>query len=311
MKILDCSLRDGGYLTNWNWESELVRDTVRVLNESGIDIIEIGYRSPEEVKKACGLYRYCEDEHIRKVLEKEYNNLCAMVDMKDYMSNGVLDIQLLIKYFKKKNESPFEYVRIAIDISESIDEYHAAKLAVDVLHSLGYKIILNIMKISIVKNMPKFEGWPIEHLYFANSFGSAEMRSILNKAENICNVNLGYHGHANSLRTMPNRIHYGIFDATIIGIGRGAGNTELIGLMLESGLDVRAVYDLQKKYFEPLRKQYQWGYNYAYHYSGIENIHPNYVTALMAKHNNPIDIIEELKKIPLNERSKFKGVLCP
>lgn len=308
MKILDCSLRDGGYLTKWNWDSELVKETVKVLNESGIDIIELGYRSPRDIKPGCGEYRYCDDKFIYSVLKKKYNNLAVMIDLKDYIKDNRLDVHLFCSLFKEKNKSPFSWIRIAIDISEDTNEFDCAKVAIQILHNLEYNVILNIMKISITQFIPSTKYLPIKYLYLANSFGN---NKYLLGNKTIFDNDIGVHIHNNTLRTMNNLYDYSIIDATIMGIGRGAGNTELIGIMIENEMNIKRVYDLQKKYFESLKKKYQWGYNYAYHYAGVNNIHPNYVIKLMAKYDNEIEIIDELKKIPLNERSKFKGVLCP
>ena len=64
MKILDCTLRDGGYYTNWEYDDKLVRETVYALEEANIDVIEIGYKSPLKG----GKYRKCNDHFIQNVL---------------------------------------------------------------------------------------------------------------------------------------------------------------------------------------------------------------------------------------------------
>ena len=46
MKVLDCTLRDGGYYTNWEYDDKLVRETIHALEEANVDVIEIGYKSP-------------------------------------------------------------------------------------------------------------------------------------------------------------------------------------------------------------------------------------------------------------------------
>ena len=50
MKVLDCTLRDGGYYTNWEYDDKLVREIVYALEEANIDVIEIGYKSPLNLK---------------------------------------------------------------------------------------------------------------------------------------------------------------------------------------------------------------------------------------------------------------------
>ncbi len=44
MKILDCTLRDGGYYTNWDFDDKLVNDYLELVKFLPIDIVEVGYR---------------------------------------------------------------------------------------------------------------------------------------------------------------------------------------------------------------------------------------------------------------------------
>ena len=61
MKLLDCTLRDGGYYTNWSFDDDFVKRFIRSLSMAGIDIIEMGYKSPLKG----GKYRKCNDSFIR------------------------------------------------------------------------------------------------------------------------------------------------------------------------------------------------------------------------------------------------------
>ena len=66
--ILDCTFRDGGYYTNWTFDKNMVRETVRVLdNTNKIEYIELGYKSPTKG----GPYKKCNEEYIRTVLKNK------------------------------------------------------------------------------------------------------------------------------------------------------------------------------------------------------------------------------------------------
>nr|MBC8304899.1 hypothetical protein [Pelagibacterales bacterium] len=97
MKILDCTLRDGGYYTNWTFDRSLVRSLVRSLDSQHIDIIEMGYKSP----KQGGYYRKCNDGYIKSVIDFEVNaDLAFMIDVKDYVTDNKIDKKLLYDIIK-------------------------------------------------------------------------------------------------------------------------------------------------------------------------------------------------------------------
>ena len=100
MKLLDCTLRDGGYYTNWDFDTQMVRDLITSLDLSKVDIIELGYKSP--VKG--GKYRKCNDRFIWEVLDyrKPVNlQLAFMIDAKEGLQKQDLSIFSVIEKNKK------------------------------------------------------------------------------------------------------------------------------------------------------------------------------------------------------------------
>ena len=91
MKLLDCTLRDGGYYTNWTFDDSFVKELVKSLSNAGVDIIEMGYKSPLKG----GRYRKCNDSFIKEIVGDLYDtDLAFMIDAKDFI-NGKVDIKLL------------------------------------------------------------------------------------------------------------------------------------------------------------------------------------------------------------------------
>ncbi len=103
--ILDCTLRDGGYHTDWNFDNDLVRKVVSTLD---VDYIELGYKSTS----SSGNFKKCDDKFISTLLEDiEYNaKLAFMVDVKEFT-----DKKSLLKLIQEKSKSPFTLCRIATD----------------------------------------------------------------------------------------------------------------------------------------------------------------------------------------------------
>ena len=109
MKLLDCTLRDGGYYTNWSFDDNFVRELVQSLTFAGVDIIEMGYKSPLKG----GRYRKCNDLFIKDIVGVYKTDLSFMIDAKDFI-NGEVDVKLLKDIVKPASKSPFTYCRLAI-----------------------------------------------------------------------------------------------------------------------------------------------------------------------------------------------------
>jgi len=92
LKILDCTLRDGGYHTNWEFEPNFVGDLIAILDRVGVDVIELGYKSPLRG----GKYKKCNDKFIENILGFiPKSKLSFMVDTKDFVVNNKLDYNLI------------------------------------------------------------------------------------------------------------------------------------------------------------------------------------------------------------------------
>ena len=115
--ILDCTLRDGGYYTNWNFETKMVKDLITALDLSKVDVIELGYKSP--IKG--GKYRKCNDRFIWEVLDHKlpvHSKLAFMIDAKDFVKNDKIEYSLIDDVIHNSENSPFSICRLAIKHSE-------------------------------------------------------------------------------------------------------------------------------------------------------------------------------------------------
>ena len=88
MKILDCTLRDGGYYTNWDFDSKLVNDYLKLIKFLPIDIVEVGYRGNKKKESYLGEFYYLTKNKLKKIKSKigKDKKLSVMVDTKDWKS---------------------------------------------------------------------------------------------------------------------------------------------------------------------------------------------------------------------------------
>ncbi len=138
IKVLDCTIRDGGLINNHHFSDEFVREAYRALSKSGIDYMELGYRSSKELCPIAeyGAWKYCDDDKIRQITEGIESNvkISIMVD-----AHRVRE-----QTFAPADESPVDMIRVATyvkDIDKAID---LAKRTKD----LGYETCVNMMAIS-------------------------------------------------------------------------------------------------------------------------------------------------------------------
>ena len=106
--ILDCTLRDGGYYTHWEFDDELVKEMVSVLSKSEVDYIELGYKSPIPG----GRFRKCNDKFISQLLKDvSYDShLAFMIDAKDFIEDNKVNKRLLLDVIKPKRNHHFHFV---------------------------------------------------------------------------------------------------------------------------------------------------------------------------------------------------------
>jgi len=294
IKILDCTVRDGGLINNHLFDFELVKKIYKAVSFAGVDYMEIGYKNSKELfsAKEYGPWKFCEDDDIKKIIDGVESNtkISVMVDI------GRVNIDDI----KPAGESPVDLIRTAC-YAKDIDK---AIIMVNHFNEKGYETTINIMAIS--KNQdPELEEalHQVEEeskadiLYLVDSFGyfyQENIEYLTKKFKNIVkSKEIGFHGHNNQQLAFSNTIEaiiHGInyLDATVYGIGRAAGNCTLellIGFLKNPKFDIRPILDLISKEFIPLRNTLEWGYIIPYAISGMLNEHPKMAMALRESEN--------------------------
>lgn len=289
-KIVDCTIRDGGLVNNWDFSVEFVQNLYASLNEAGVDYMEIGYKnSPKLLKGAdqAGPWRFLDDEFLRKVLpNKGKTKLSALVDIGRVDEDDILP----------REESLLDLIRVACYIKD-VDK---ALALVQTFHERGYETTLNIMALSNVMENELLEAFEmiresvVDVVYIVDSYGSLDhkdMEYLVNKfKEHLPNKRLGVHTHNNMQLAFSNTLVAAdlgveLLDASVYGMGRAAGNcpTELLVTHLKgTKYELRPVLDIIERYMIPLREKEEWGYIMPYMITGTLDEHPRSAMALRA-----------------------------
>lgn len=323
--ILDCTMRDGGYCNNWQFEKGLVHDAVEVLDRAGVNIIELGYKNPSQKKSKTyeGLFNYCTESQLHFLHDLHHIEYACMVDTKGFLINNSIDQDCIDSFIPPKSESIFSWVRIATyfpNLDASLDFSELLKI-------LGYRVTINLMGTSLLNDREVDEALSIisngniDVFYFSDSFGDLGPHDVVDwirRIQECYKGKIGIHTHDNNGLAFANSvaaINAGIdfVDSTIMGMGRGAGNlrTEQVLLYLYfkknyHHLNPSVILEVMDTYFVPLRNEFKWGYDYTYMLSAMQNIHPTYCQNLRASNLYTIGQVSKiLNSIALSKRSKF------
>jgi 4-hydroxy 2-oxovalerate aldolase len=295
IKVLDCTIRDGGLINKWQFSDEIVRKVFLALSESGIDYMEIGYKSSEKYfsRAEHGAWKFCTEEDIKRIVGEVETKmkLSAMADI------GRIDSED-IPY---KKDSILDMIRVACYTKE-IDKGIA--LAHECLNK-GYEVTINLMAVSKVLERDLDEALDdlsksdVPVVYLVDSFGSLYSEQIHFLAKKYLQAlpgkELGIHTHNNQQLAFANTIEAIIagvnrLDATLYGMGRGAGNCPLellLSFLKNPKFDIRPLIEVIQEIFIPMKAEIEWGYHIPYLITGVLNEHPRSAMKIMAQNDLP------------------------
>lgn len=245
IQILDCTLRDGGYKTKWNFSDNFVRNYIKVCNKLDLNYLEVGFRSKNT--EGYGPFRNIPTKTVKQIAYDTPALLAVMVDLRemteahevDELVDGLGGIVNLIR------------------ITTPYDKLALAQAVVDRLE--GFETSINIMRLNEYAKDQNLVGNIIslrsEYVYMVDTCGSCDMMTISEAFNNVSKFKsptLGFHGHDNLSLAYVNSLSAvssgaKIVDGTIFGLGHGAGNcrTELLLTAFRPKVDYMEIEDLE------------------------------------------------------------------
>jgi len=292
IKVLDCTIRDGGLMNKWQFEDAFVKAVFEACCRAGVDYIEVGYKSSESCfsREDHGAWKFCTDDDIVRVLGEDCADrgikLAAMADI------GRIEYDDI----PPKSESVITLIRVACYVHQ-IDK--AIALAEHCLDK-GYEATINLMAVSKAMERDLDEALDdvaksrVPVFYLVDSFGAMYCEQVERLAKKYVSTlpgkTIGFHGHNNQQLAFANTIEAIIHncnyvDGSLYGIGRGAGNCPLellMSFLKNPKFDPRPLYDVVHKHLLPLRRKIEWGYHVPYLITGVLNEHPRSAMKYMA-----------------------------
>lgn len=321
VKILDCTLRDGGYVNDWGFGKNNIRSMISNMVSAHIDIIETGF--------------------IRDVSHNEdsavFSSMEQIAEMIHPKKTGII-YAVMIEQRNFNNRLISKYDGLSVDVIRLTfrkNEWAEAKETAKILMEKGYKVCVQPVGtatyddkalLNLINEVNELNPYAF---YLVDTLGMMYMRDMRrffylidnNLSPNIC---LGFHSHNNLQMSFSNaqemvRLNTDrtiIIDTSCYGMGRGVGNlaTELfadyINKNVEHKYSLAPILNIVDKFLMPIYAKKRWGYDLPYFLSAIAECHPNYAAHLMKKETLSIESIEHLLSLlPAKERSEYNSGL--
>lgn len=310
IQILDCTLRDGGYVNNWEFGKETIAAVCQASKKTGVDIIELGFFRDEP---------YFEDRAIFSSTEQ----------ISQIVGRGTSDVQFagmieMSNYYPPEYFPPYEgtgpgIIRCVM-WKRALDEAYAYA---ETLVKKGYRFCCQPTRVDqytdaqFAELCQKFSALSPYAVYIVDTFGLLQKEDLLRYArighENLgSDIILGYHAHNNMDQAFGNACafleqDYGDrvlqVDASIGGIGRGAGNLKLEAILHylntyhRTNYDLTPIYEVWDKHLSRVKKEHPWGPELPYFITAAHGCNPNYALAFMEMGLSTSEIYQAIQRI--------------
>lgn len=325
INVLDCTLRDGGCVNNFNFGYEYMNKIISGLEEAFVDAIECGYLDSNNGTED-GRTQFNSEEAIEKSLlvngKKEGISYLAMMDYGKYDANKL----------PLCSEKTVDGIRLAFHKEAIEGALEEGKIVLE----KGYQLFIQPMiakrysdseMISLINRVNELE--EVAAFYLVDSFG--EMR--LNEVKHLMylidyNLNrgiaMGFHSHnnlqlsySNAVAILEMNLNRNLYiDSSIMGMGKGAGNlnTELIidylNLEYQKEYKIAPLLTVIDEVINPLLYMgNKWGYSIEFYLSSIAHCSPTYANYYYNKHTLKVSqIFELLTKLDKQKKISFDKI---
>lgn len=318
ISLLDCTLRDGGYVNDWMFGEEAIKGIGRKLAQACIEFFEVGFIKGDKFNP-------------NRAVFPDIQSMAQMIQPKDpdMIYVGMLDmsapipLERLVPY----DGTSIDGIRVIFKKAKIEEAYVYCKR----VKELGYKLFVNFVGTDnysdeeFVHGIEKFNDLEPFAMSIVDSFGLIRkkqfMRLVYLADNNMApGITLCYHAHNNLQQAFSNAeslVELNLkrdlcIDACVFGMGRGAGNLneELFAEFLNDNYDthykIEPMLEIMDEYLSVIYKEKLWGYSLPLYLSASTGCHPNYAIYLAEKDTLTVKSFNELLKgIPWPDKANF------
>lgn len=303
--LLDCSIRDGGYLNNWGFSDEEVINCYKNVSNAGYDYFEVGFRTNPNLLLNKGKWCYCLEKDL-EIVTKSYDGckIAVMAKMETFTisdfepkSPNITLVRVLVsKSFQEDGKNLSVYKE---------DKIIEAKEMCEKLLNLGYEVCINFACGDLITHeeteiiCKHFHSLNLRSIYLADTYGSFDEENITSQLHNFyleldkynSVIPMGFHSHnnnENALSKTKQAIFHGceMIDSCIGGLGRGAGNLKsellLCELFKQNKIPLKNIVPILKHSI----KYVPYKIHPYYCVAGVLKIHPDFIDQLISSNNS-------------------------
>ena len=318
ISLLDCTLRDGGYVNDWRFGAETIRGFGRKIAQTGIEMYEVGFLKGDVYDPDRAVFP--DADSIGKAVGRKPENLWLL---------GMLDMSAPIPLDRipPYGETVLDGIRVIFK-KDRIDEAFAA---CEALQKKGYAVFVNFVgsdqysDAEFIAGIRKFNVLQPFSMTIVDSFGLIKRKDFLRLVyladHNMASgITLGYHAHNNLQQAMGNaqalcemNLQRDLcIDACVFGMGRGAGNLnlELFAEYMNENYGthyrIEPMLEIMDEYLNEIYREKFWGYSLPLYLSASNHCHPNYAIYLAEKNSLTVKAFNELlQSIPRDDKARF------
>ncbi len=307
IEILDCTLRDGGFVNDWNFGAGSIANIIGRLVKAGIDIIEVGFidaRRSYDINRSI----FPDTDSIKPIFNNLETDNALILGMIDF---GTCPIEAITE----QQDSVLDGIRVIFKKQHSREalEFCAA------IKKKGYKIFVNPVSVTsysdteMLNLIATINALAPDGVAIVDTYGLMHKQELLHyysllDKNLITGIKIGYHAHNNFQLAYANSLELValdserelIIDTSLFGMGKSAGNTctELVAMHLNENYGkCYDMYQLLEAIDVDISKEYarkQWGYTLNHFVAASNDCHPDYVSALIGKRTLSVKAVNEI-----------------
>ena len=318
--LLDCTLRDGGYINDWKFGEHAIKDICKKLSHAGVEAIEVGFIKGDRFSLDRTMFPNV--ECIAELIKPKSPSI-IYVGMSDM--SAPVPIERIVPF----DGTSVDAIRVIFKKNRIAEGYEYCRR----VKALGYKVFVqfvgtdNYSDAEFIAAIEKFNALEPDAVYVVDSFGLMKKKHfmrLIQLADNnlVEKTALGYHSHNNLQQALSNAEAFAEFhtardkfmDATAFGMGRGAGNLnlELFAAYLNENFgaryDLEPIIDIVSDHLDAIYEKNPWGYSMPLYLSAANGCHPNYPIYYSANHHLTLrELADLIKSIEPEERKNYSA----
>ena len=315
IKVLDCTLRDGGYVNNWLFSKASITNILSSLVAAQIDYIECGFLQTDVFPESTTLFhKIC---NLRTYIEEfKQTKFSLMINYGEYPLTEI----------PSANNN-----KISLRIAFKKHQLEEALLYSKKLINKGYEVSINPMHTStynrseweyLIESVNKVSPKVFTIVDTNGAMREYEIISYYNILDKLLDkdISIGFHSHNNMQLSLANakclldicKVRELIIDSTLMGMGRGAGNlsteviTQYLNDNLETRYDTNKILNIIEQEIQPIYTKTPWGHSLPYYLAALHNCHPNYAKYIMENTKLSSEEVKNLfATMPIPKRTSY------